>query len=82
VIAKGELGKMAQLDPGGFVRVVANILPDKLEVDVRHAVTKVEWVVVEPESTSALSSVAQALPSGARLTIEHSDINGLEDKTL
>jgi hypothetical protein len=37
---------MMRADPGGFVRVMANILPDKLEVDVKHTIEKIEWSVV------------------------------------
>jgi hypothetical protein len=43
------LERMVQEDPGGFVRVAANILPDKLEVDVKHSIARIEWVVVEPK---------------------------------
>jgi hypothetical protein len=36
---------MVRDDPGGFVRVVANILPDKLDVGVTHQFARIERVV-------------------------------------
>jgi hypothetical protein len=41
------LRTMRKTDPSGYVRVTAGILPDKLEVDVRHAVTRIERVIVD-----------------------------------
>jgi hypothetical protein len=41
------LERMIQDDPGGFVRVVANILPDKLEVDVKHTISRIERIIVD-----------------------------------
>jgi hypothetical protein len=38
---------MARDDPSGFVRVVANILPDKLEVEVKHQIARIERVIVQ-----------------------------------
>jgi hypothetical protein len=38
---------MARVDPSGFVRVVANILPDKLEVDVKHQIERIELGTVD-----------------------------------
>jgi hypothetical protein len=38
---------MARDDPSGFVRVVANILPDKLEVAVTHEIKRIERVIVD-----------------------------------
>jgi hypothetical protein len=40
------LDRMIDTDPGGFVRVVAQVLPDKLEVDVKHTVSRIERVIV------------------------------------
>jgi hypothetical protein len=40
------LERMIDTDPGGFVRVVAQVLPDKLEVDVKHTVSRIERVIV------------------------------------
>jgi hypothetical protein len=41
------LERMARDDPSGFVRVVANILPDKLDVGVTHRVARIERVIVQ-----------------------------------
>jgi hypothetical protein len=38
---------MVRDDPGGFVRVVANILPDKLDVGVTHQLARIERVIVQ-----------------------------------
>jgi hypothetical protein len=40
---------LARDDPSGFVRVVANILPDKLDVGVTHQFARIERVIVRPE---------------------------------
>jgi hypothetical protein len=37
---------MRRNDPAAYVRVVANILP-KLEVDVKHTVSRIEQVIVD-----------------------------------
>jgi hypothetical protein len=44
---EAALERMIEQDPGGFVRVVANILPDKLEVDVKHTISRIERVIVD-----------------------------------
>jgi hypothetical protein len=41
------LQRMREPDPSGYVRVIAGILPDKLEVDVRHEIKRIEWAVVD-----------------------------------
>jgi hypothetical protein len=41
------LDRMIDTDPGGFVRVVAQILPDKLDVDVKHTISRIERVIVD-----------------------------------
>jgi hypothetical protein len=41
------LERMARDDPSGFVRVVANILPDKLDVAVTHEIKRIERVIVD-----------------------------------
>jgi hypothetical protein len=41
------LERMFREDPSGYVRVIAGILPDKLEVDVKHAITRIERVIVD-----------------------------------
>jgi hypothetical protein len=62
---------MARDDPSGFVRVVANILPDKLEVAVTHEIKRIERVIVdrviEHDATPALSQPQEPeqLPSVA-----------------
>jgi hypothetical protein len=38
---------MRRDDPVAYVRVVANILPDKLDVDVKHSITRIERVIVD-----------------------------------
>jgi hypothetical protein len=38
---------MIDTDPGGFVRVVVQVLPDKLEVDVKHTISRIERVIVD-----------------------------------
>jgi hypothetical protein len=43
------LERMIDTDPGGFVRVVAQVLPDKLEVDVKHTISRIERVIVDPK---------------------------------
>jgi hypothetical protein len=47
-LARGgeTLERMIDTDPGGFVRVVAGVLPDKLEVDVKHQIARIERVIV------------------------------------
>jgi hypothetical protein len=37
------LERMIEQDPGGFVRVVAQVLPDKLEVDVKLLTQRLPW---------------------------------------
>jgi hypothetical protein len=44
------LERMIDTDPGGFVRVVAQVLPDKLEVDVKHTISRIERVIVDAPS--------------------------------
>jgi hypothetical protein len=43
LLCTDALDRMARDDPSGFVRVVANILPDKLEVDVKHQSRSSVW---------------------------------------
>jgi hypothetical protein len=40
------LEQMRRDDPAAYVRLVANILPDKLEVAVTHEIKRIEWVIV------------------------------------
>jgi hypothetical protein len=42
------LERMRRDDPAAYVRVVANILPDKLDVDVAVQLQRIERVVIEP----------------------------------
>jgi hypothetical protein len=41
------LERMRESDPSAYFRVIAGILPDKLEVDIRQAVTRIERVIVD-----------------------------------
>jgi hypothetical protein len=64
------LRRMRETDPSGYVRVIAQILPDKLEVDVKHAITRIERVIIDPVAT-------RALPQEQPKLIEHSDIKDI-----
>jgi hypothetical protein len=75
------LQRMRANDPSGYVRVIAGILPDKLEVDVKHQIAKVEWVIVPaPERIASMHA-------DPVLTVEHepkllaNDGNGLADES-
>jgi hypothetical protein len=41
------LERMIREDPGGFVRIVANILPDHLDVSVKHEIARIERMIVD-----------------------------------
>jgi hypothetical protein len=58
-------------DPSGYVRVIAGILPDKLEVDVKHSIARIERVIVsDPKNTPTL-------PHDDAKLIEQSDIKDI-----
>jgi hypothetical protein len=70
------LQRMRVNDPSGYVRVIAGILPDKLEVDVKHAVTRIERVIVDHRPQR---DVTPTLPQEQPKLIEHNNINSLAD---
>jgi hypothetical protein len=41
------LEQMRRDDPAAYVRLVANILPDKLDVGVTHQIARIERVIVQ-----------------------------------
>jgi hypothetical protein len=49
------LERMIRNEPGGFVRVVAQVLPDKLEVDVKHTISRIERVIIDAPARTAAS---------------------------
>jgi hypothetical protein len=60
------LERMRLDDPAAYVRVVANILPDQLDVGVTHRLAKIERVIVQmPER------VIEHEPSPGPLTAPH-----------
>jgi hypothetical protein len=73
------LDRMIDTDPGGFVRVVAQVLPDKLEVDVKHQISRIERVIIDAPARTIDS---HALPNAEPRLIEHSNIKDLDSETL
>jgi hypothetical protein len=72
------LEKMRVNDPSGYVRVIAGILPDKLEVDVKHQISRIERVIID---APARALDTRALPQEQPKLIEHSNIKDI-DKTV
>jgi hypothetical protein len=72
------LDRMIDTDPGGFVRVVAQVLPDKLEVDVKHQISRIERVIIDAPSRVVDTHV---LPNEQPKQIEHSNIKDLDETT-
>jgi hypothetical protein len=67
------LERMIDTDPGGFVRVVAQVLPDKLEVDVKHTISRIERVIVDAPLARTAGESRQNTDTSASPTelIEH-----------
>jgi hypothetical protein len=59
--------------------VVANILPDKLEVDVKHTISRIKRVIIEPKT---IEHTSHMLPKDAQLGTDSSDINSLAAETI
>jgi hypothetical protein len=60
---KEALDRMYKADPSGYVRVIAGILPDKLEVDVKHQISRIERVIID---APARALDTRALPQEQR----------------
>jgi hypothetical protein len=60
---------MRRDDPAAYVRLVANILPDKLEVAVTHEIKRLEWVIVDPaiEHEAADQVLTQTAAAGRKV---------------
>lgn len=71
------LRTMSQTDPSGFCRLIAGVLPDKLEVDVKHNISKIEWTVVDHRPVRDVTPVLPLLDDAKQIA---SDSNSLDDE--
>jgi ribosomal protein L32E len=70
------LRRMRETDPSGYVRVIAGILPDKLEVDVKHQISRIERVIIDAPARAVDTHV---LPQEQPKLIEHRNIKDIGD---